>query len=333
VTRPATGRRRVLAGAALVAALLLAGCARPQSGVVAMATPAPSGSASPAPAGSATPALAGTTAANQAAARAEAGRILAAFRAPTGAVHLAGQPADAGPLDNGTQQPGTPNLVIRTGWWRLRGPATGTLAWITAHAPGGATQDATFGSSQRGDPSATTSGVGFGWPATGPLVERDLLVNVAQAGADTVIRVDAQVTFLPARPAASLVPPTATALTVRMVPRASGPDLTPSRKRYGPTEVTDPSRVAAVAALVNKAPMELPGERFCPIMVANGGDLSITFTAGAGGPAVATATINFMGCEALTVTVSGTDPVVLTADGSTVDRIIDLLGLGWPHQS
>lgn len=316
--------RRALAGVLVTATLLLAGCAG-RTGVVTTAPPRPSGTP-PAP-------PAGTTGANRAAAGAEAVRIIASFRAPTGAAHLVTRPPDAGPLATTAEQPGTPNLVVRTGWWRLRGAATGTLAWIVAHAPPGAVEDGSFSGGQDGDPGQTTRGVSFGWPARGPLPGRELVVDVAQAGADTVIRVDAQVTYLPARPADSLVPATATALSVRMVPVASGSPPTASRKRYGPTEVTDPARVAAVIALVNSAPMELPGERFCPLMIADGGDMSVTFTAGTGGPTVATAEIMFMGCEGFRVTVTGTDPVALTGGRATADRIIDLLGLGWPHQS
>lgn len=320
VTRATAARR---AGGALVAAvLLLAGC----TGRVGVVTMAPSQPPHTSP-----PPTVGTTTANQAAARVEADRIITTFRPPVGAVRLAGRPAGADLPAYGVAGPGAADMVDRTGWWQAPGPATSVLAWITAHAPRGTTSG---GTSESGDPGPRSYGVEYDWPPAAPLQGRQLLVTVSQSRTGTVIRVDAQVTYLPARPAASLVPPAATALSVRMVPFASGPSLTPSRKRYGPTEVTDPSRVAAVVALVNEAPMELPAMRFCPLMIVNGGDLSITFTAGAGGPTVATATITFMGCQGLvvTVTVTGTAPVALQGDTSTANRIIDLLGLGWPHQ-
>jgi hypothetical protein len=52
----------------------------------------------------------------------------------------------------------------------------------------------------------------------GVLLQRTLLISVASASGQTVIRVDAQVTWLPAKPASERIPPAATVVTITEIP-------------------------------------------------------------------------------------------------------------------
>src|SRR5262249_2052696 len=125
---------------------------------------------------------------------------------------------------------------------------------------------------------------------------------------------------------------TATAVTVRMTPEPSAPTWRPTGVRYGPTTVVDPARVAKVAALFNTARMTLP-VRFmsCPIAFVDGGRMTLTFT-NADGRAVATAGIGLNGGRGLAVQVTGGSSAGMEGGESTADAVIDVLGLGWPHQ-
>lgn len=204
------------------------------------------------------------------------------------------------------------------------------LGWIGAHAPAGTTtQD--IGSTSGKPPIVSI--IEIDWPDTAQLGQRTLMVGVEQVGAVTLVRDWAVVVYLPVRPPDSLVPATATAVTVRMTPEASGFPLTASRVRYGPTPVGAPARVAKVAALFNMAQMLLPGPWVsCPIMIDNGGGMTLTFTAGRGGRTVAEAEITLTGCRVLSVQVTGGGSATLGGGESTADAVIDILGLGWPHQ-
>lgn len=309
--------RHVTRNTAVALLLLLTGCAR--GGPGSPAAPA-SLAGDPSPAGGD----------NARAAQVEAARILGVFRAPPGATRLAGPPPSAPVLaEPGGGVPGTPNLVDRAGWWTVRGDATTVLAAIAADPPAGSVGDQTFGYS---DPTQRVFGDAFDWPALpGVLAQRQMQVAVVQKGADTAIRVDAVVTYLPQRPADAYVPPTATALTVTLAARTDRPPT--AADTYGPVRVSDRGTVAKVAAIVNAAPMPLPGMYHCPNMPAEGGvSMTVDFTAGPGGAPVASVEIGLSGCGGISLTVPGGGQVGLAGGADQVDQIITVLGLDWPHQ-
>ncbi len=299
---------------AVAGLVLLAGCTRTSGSAPAAHTAPPSAPAS--------------TAQNKVAAEADAGRMMAAFPAPPGAVQLARQPAGAEEMARLEYALVTPDLVTRTEWWRVDGTAPWVaLLWVNSHAPAGTTtQDMGTATDVH---TVTTSGID--WPDTGQLVGRQLLVSVEQAGHDTLIRARAEVAYLPVRPPDSLIPPTATAVSIKMTPWGMLPGNQPPH-HYGPAEVTDPARAAKVVALVNALPTYLSGPRSCPAEFPDRGTMSITFTAGADGPTVALVSLDLSNCVGAGVAVTDGSTAELWADTGTADQIIALLGLPWSAQ-
>lgn len=294
------GVMRITAAACL---LLLAGCAR--------------GAAASPGAGS-----------NERAAQVEADRILSVFDPPAGATRLSAAPTSAPILAEPLGGiPGTPDLVDRAAWWTVRGDAATVLAAIVAHRPDGSVSDQSFDYS---DPTQHVFGDAFDWPAVPDVLdERQMQVAVVQKGAETAIRVDAVVTYLPPRPADAHVPPSATTLTVRMTARTYNPPT--AADLYGPVLVTDQDKVAKVAAVVNTAQVPMEGRHGCP-NAAGTGSMTLDF-AGPDGAPVATVEIGLVGCGGITVTLPDGRHFDLAGDADQVDRIITLLGLGWPKQS
>jgi hypothetical protein len=118
-------------------------------------------------------------------------------------------------------------LVDVVAFWRAPGRPQAVLAWEQAHLPRRFMPgDADFGPPSW-DRTFSLS------PVPGVLNARDLVVEVAAAGnGQTGIRVDAQVSWQPPRPAAERVPSAARVVTITQLPgldpflaRAGGPPL------------------------------------------------------------------------------------------------------------
>jgi hypothetical protein len=141
------------------------------------------------------------------------------------------------------------------------------LAWIRAHLPPGFTLAAT------GTSTESWTGV-FALPAVpGVLTQRELVVLAVRSGSETAIRVDAQVVWLPARPVAERVPPTARVLTVTPV-FGLNPGSRAERLDRAFT-VTDPATVARIAAVVNGLTRFPDGAFSCP--AESVGQMRLTF--------------------------------------------------------
>jgi hypothetical protein len=130
------------------------------------------------------------------------------------------------------------------------------LAWVGVHLPPGFAPAGTgigtrFGTGT-GTGSESWTGM-FALPAVpGVLTQRELVVLAVRSGSQTAIRVDVQVVWLPARPGAERIPPTAAVLTVTPV-FGLNPDPRAERLDRAFT-VTDPATVARIAAVVNGLP-------------------------------------------------------------------------------
>jgi hypothetical protein len=250
----------------------------------------------------------------EAAARAEVVRLLDAFDPPTGAARLAGAPPGVTLDPAGT--PGSGAVVTGVRWFRLDGPP-GTI-----RVPAGSTLSLT-GS------GGGSSSTGYDWPPTSRFEQRQLLVETLPVGSHTIIRVDAQVIYLPARPAGATIPlDRATALTVTLSPRSPSLDVT--EPALGPVTTTDPATIARIATMINNAAMAPQGAmRMCPMMTR--GAMTLVFRAGAGGAAVAAATIALTGCTSIGLTVGSTE-VALDGGPDQVNAVIAAMGLKWPKQ-
>jgi hypothetical protein len=226
-------------------------------------------------------------------AEADAAAILAAFVAPPGARQLPGAPpGQANQLKNITGSSASPNWIDKAGFWQVKGDPQQVLAWTASHV----------------GRSHTSLGLITNLPVSGrpetvwerdyvlppvPAVEdsRELTVEVADAGdGQTAIRVDAQVTWLPAREASQTVPAAATAVTLSLIPDGSQVGKPPQ-----PETITDPAAVRHLAAMVNSLPVFPPGPRECGI--GTGADLMLTFLAAPKGRVLATAFVTTAGCQ------------------------------------
>jgi hypothetical protein len=305
--------RAILPVITAAAAIVLAGCATAHAPVGAGAHP--------------------TTTSSTAAARptpkqraeAAAATILASFVVPPGATKLSGAPS-AG--RDALKQPGgspiSPDLVDDTAWWQAPGQPLRVLAWEQAHLP------SPF-STTSGPATNTYRGRAYAWsydftlPAvTGVLNSRGLTVlAVAAGGGKTDLRVDAQVTWIPARAAGEAVPSAARAVTLRLL--ANSDSGLP-----GPATITDPARVRALTAFIDGLPLFPPGPRGCAMYLDD--TLVLTFRARPGSPALAVATVQLSGCEEVFFTVGGKlQPQLGGPDNGRADaaRVLSIAGLHW----
>jgi hypothetical protein len=302
-----------LLGASLIAVLALAGCA---------AVPSSATTASHA-ATTANPAAATARSPKQRA-EADAAAILAAFAVPPGARKLPGPPTgQANQLKDIAGSPASPNWIDKTGFWQVKGDPRQVLAWTASHV----------------GRSHTSSGVTTNLPVPGrpetvwerdyalppvPAVEdsRELTVEVADAGnGQTAIRVDAQVTWLPARQPSEMVPAAATAVTLSVIPNGNL-----NKKPPRPVTITSPAAARRVTAMVNSLPVFPPGPRECGFT--QGTELVLTFLAAPRGRVLATALVQTGYCEEVFFTVG---PHKLTSNTQTW-HAPGVAGLGVPYQ-
>jgi hypothetical protein len=291
--RPTVGR---LLGALLVPALALAGCSVAHSPATA---PGHAVTATAHP-------TATTTLPPEQRAAADAAAILAGFIAPPGAQKLAGAPPGrANQLKDIAGSSASPNWIDIAGFWQVKDGPQQVLSWTDSHvrhmyaSPGETTYLPTVGH------PVTVWEHDYQLPPV-PAVEdtRELTVEVADAGnGQAAIRVDAQVTWLPARAADDIVPAAATAVTMRVI---ANPNL--NKKPPQPVTVTSPAAVRRIIALVNSLPVFPPGPRECG--PAGGvAALLLTFLAAPRGKVLATAYVNIEGCEPVYFA-TGAQPII-----------------------
>jgi hypothetical protein len=307
--------------AILGATAVLAGCGSARAG-----SPAQAVAAAPGPAH-------GTP---QQRADADAASTLAAFIPPPHAVRSGRLPVSW--LAQPPAEPLSPDLVIRSGWWRVAGQPKAVLAWLQAHRPPGFSSDGTgtigtIPTGSRRAPAAAPPPVDarmwyaeFALPdVPGVLLNRVLSVAVASDGpGQTAIRVDAEAVWVPAKPAAELIPVSARVVTIRP---AAG-DVPPATADHQVT-VTDRSQVARIAAAVNALPV-YPRYGWVECGPGPGTGMVLTFRATAGGPALAVVTAYQELCPEVHVTVRGETMPVLAGAGTLFQRVMAIAGFRWP---
>jgi hypothetical protein len=253
----------------------------------------------------------------------DANGILASFAVPAGARKLSAAPTvEDGVLQTPAQTPGTPDLVDKTEWWIAPGKPQSVLAWEAGHLPH------RFSTSGTG----TGSGPGFAtWtqiaslPAIPAVLDsRELVITAVQDGGQTAIRVDAQVTWQPARPSSEKVPAAAKAVTVSMNLGLNQGGKKPPR----PVTITDQAAVRKLTALINGLALFPPGIFNCPADF--GGSLVLTFLAGPGTPPLAVATAQLSGCGGVDLTIGGKSEPALAGPGTDGGpQILSAAGLSW----
>jgi hypothetical protein len=273
-----------LAGTLLAAALALAGCAVGHSPVTAASHAAATAEHPAAPA--ALP--------PKQRAEADAAAILAAFVVPPGARKLPGVPQGQAIVLKYIADSGSPNRIDKAGFWQVKGDSQQVLAWTASHVGRSHTSSGVITSLPTPGQPETIWERDYVLPPV-PAVEdtRELTVHVADAGnGQAAIRVDAQVTWLPARQASEMVPAAATAVTLSMIP---DPGL--NKNPPQPVTVASPAAVRRITAMVNSLPVFPPGPRECGLGRGEVMALVLTFLSAPQGRVLATAYVSTEGCQ------------------------------------
>jgi hypothetical protein len=248
-------------------------------------------------------------------AAAEAAAILRAFVVPLGGQRLPKAP-DVLKVPSSTLVSTT--LIDDVSFWRAPGQPQAILAWEQAHLPRRFTPgDADFGPPSR-DRTFSLA------PVPGVLNARDLVVEVAGAGnGQTVIRVDAQVSWQPPRPASERVPSAARVVTITQLPT---PDPQASRPP-APVTITSLAVVQRLAALVDGLELSTIGPgASCPMPP--GGGIRLMFLARAGGPPLAAAQ-GPAACGTVQFSVGGKPQLALQITDSFIPQVLKLADLHW----
>jgi hypothetical protein len=244
----------------------------------------------------------------------DAAAILRAFVVPPGALRLQQAP-------DALKAPAVAfyaNTVDDVSFWREPGQPQAVLAWEQARLPHRFTLD----SSAFPTPS---SAVMFGLaPVPGLLDFRELDVQVAGAGdGQTAIRVDAQVTWQPPRPASEWVPAAARVVTITQL-RDWGPN---PPAPPAPVTITAISVVRRLAALVDSLQLsEPPPGLMCP---ASAGGIQLTFLARSGGLPLAVAQAGTGGCGIVQFSLGGQPQPALQLTDTFIPRVLKIAG--GPH--
>jgi hypothetical protein len=300
---------------AACAAVAIAGCGTTHapSGGAAAASASASGSASPpASTASATP---------RSRAAADAASILASFVPPPGAARLPAEPAaDGGALSRPAAVPRSTDLVDDVSWWHVPGSPQAVLVWEKAHLPGRYTL---AGSGTAGSPPTVWSQQYTLPSVAGVLIQRELdMETVSAGGGQSAVRVDAQVAWLPAKPASERIPAGAKQVTISAI---SGPIV--GAKVPAPVTITNAATVQRIASLVDGLPIFPPGVYSCPADL--GRAVQMTFRATAGGPPLAVVTAGLASCQGVGFTVGGQRQPALADGASLARQVLAITGLRW----
>ena len=246
---------------------------------------------------------------------AAAAAILKAFVVPPGARRLRRAPAA---LKVPITTLVSTTLTDDVSFWRAPGRPQAILAWEQAHLP----RLFTPGDEDFGPPSWDRT---FSLsPVPGVLNARDLVVEVTAMGTgQTAIRVDAQVSWQPPRPASERVPSSARVVTISQLP-GIGPH---ARQPPAPVTVADLAVVRRLAALVDNLQLSTIGaDASCPAPL--GGGIRLTFLARAGGPPLAVAH-GPAACGSVQFSVGGREQPPLQITDSFIPEVLKLAGLHW----
>ena len=267
-----------------------------------------------------------------------AAAIQRAFTPPPGSRELSGPPAGTW---RDLEVPGgvipTDGEVFVSSWWKVPGQPQAVLKWLLAHEPKPWYGGGGGGFGPVAEPGDVTpagqrpADVYQGWNDTfedfhGPAVVtlQQLIVEELQNGAgQTYTRVDSVVTWSPPRPAAGRVPASAKVVTITAEPMA-GTAMPPG----SPAVVTDPAKVARIAALVNGLYRNVG---LCAPPPPTPDRIELTFSAAPGGPPLATAVADFRGCGQVSFSVPGTSalPLLAEVNDRLVPTILSAAGLAW----
>ena len=257
---------------------------------------------------------------------------------PPGAKRLARPPGGVeGKLDHNQFMPGDPDFVDVASLWQVKGSPLRVLAWEKAHLPGRFTVSMTSGEAApippRGPSGAPSfpadpyhfASDGYGLPAVpGVLISREMDVAAARSLAgQTYVRVDAEVIWLPQRPAAERVP-----AGVSVIAITGKPDMNRPKELPVPVAVTDPAQVRKIVALVDGLSLNPAGVHGC--MMWSGKEITLSFLGHLNGPVLATISEPIPSCGGIQFVIRGTQQPSLGDWGSFAQQVLSIAGARWP---
>ncbi len=143
-----------------------------------------------------------TAAANRAAARAEAARLLLLAMVPPGAVRLDRPPRSL--PDPAMGMPAVTSLADRVAAWKVSMPFAAARAWLRAHPPRGLPPDGSARSGNAFTGRTSMTGASYRGPTSRAWQSADLEISTAPAGPHaSVIRADAVIVWLDPLPVRS----------------------------------------------------------------------------------------------------------------------------------
>jgi hypothetical protein len=232
---------------------------------------------------------------------------------PPGARHTA--PPRPGTVSLVPGGPFTRNIFDLRAFWRARGSVDATASFLKGHVPAGMDLSLTGGGGREQSLVQELPHAGRG------IFSAVLSWAIVPTGSATsLLRLDAQVVWLPARSAGEVVPRDTRAVVLTW--NDSSPD-SPTRSVPLTLTVTDLATVTRLAAIFNELPTALPAPHNCPAYHASITETA-AFLAGRTGRPTITATID--GCSDVTVTVDGKDATPLRDSGRLGPGIDQLFG-------
>ena len=195
----------------------------------------------------------------------DAAFLLTLVRLPKGSERLAQEPSgDSHLLHTAAQSIGDPNLVDLHRFFVAPASAWKLFRYERSHPPLESTNRGGYNGFGTSGVYGNTDDwfVSYSWlPVKALLDSRVLVISIAALPDHrSGIRVDAQVTWLPAKPAGDVIPAGAKALTAVL---SAG--LNPSEPGHPPVTTTDLTKIQAIRDFVNHLSVIAPGVRFCPI--------------------------------------------------------------------
>jgi hypothetical protein len=251
-------------------------------------------------------------------AKADAAALLAVFVPPPGARRLSSAPTGSGGvLKHKAFTVGIADQLDDVSFWRVPASAASVLNYEKAHLP-------------RQFTLSEWSNGGAAWfdqwskPGVPGVDLYDLTVEVThQSSSLTYVRVDANVAWIPPRPASEKVPAGVKVVTITASPDANHPKGTPAL-----VTVTSPAKVATIVALLNGLSLQTSETIGCP--AEEGKSITLSFRAKPGGPVLAAADELIPSCGSVGFTIGRVRQPTLADWGTFTTKVLVAAGVHWP---
>jgi len=225
----------------------------------------------------------------------DATHLLSLVRLPAGSKRVASQPkGDDSLLGSPGQTVADPNLVDLHRFFVVATRPASLDAFVLSHRPSGSERSGYGSGGLYGNTDQWF--VSFSWPAVKALLDsRTLVLSIAGLpGNRSGLRVDAEVTWLSAKPPGDIIAKGAKVLTVVL---SAG--LNSGEAAHGPVRTSDPAKIEAIRRFINGLGVFPPGIRHCPAEL--GQVLRISFAKRTGSAPFDVVVADTSGCEGITV--------------------------------